>query len=177
MKSISIDYFKTPFGELILGDFEHKLCLADWRYRKQRTRIDNRIQSFFQADYDLKYSSFLDEVKDQLNNYFKGERKTFDVPIALAGSEFQQKVWRQLIKIPYGRTSSYKELAEKMKMPAGIRAIANANGANAISVIIPCHRVIGSDGKMVGYAGGLNVKEKLLNLEGAIRSSQIKLFE
>ena len=101
----------------------------------------------------------------ELDEYFRGERKEFDIPLLLAGSEFQKRVWQQLRHIPYGQTVSYGELAAAIGAPKSVRAVANANGANAISIILPCHRVIGSDGSLTGYGGGIDTKRYLLELE------------
>jgi len=108
-------------------------------------------------------------VYPQLKEYFNEERKVFDLPLETEGTEFQKKVWDELIKIPFGTTISYKELAVRLGDEKVIRAAASANGANPLPIVIPCHRVIGSDGSLVGYGGGIKIKEKLLTLEG-IRS-------
>ena len=106
-------------------------------------------------------------VYPQLKEYFASERKQFDLPLEIEGTEFQNRVWNELLKIPYGRTISYKELAVRLGDEKVIRAAASANGANPLPVVIPCHRVIGSDGSLIGYGGGLEIKEKLLILEGS----------
>jgi len=105
-------------------------------------------------------------VYPQLKEYFDGERKEFNLPLETEGTEFQKKVWDELIKIPFGTTISYKELAVRLGDEKVIRAAASANGANPLPIVIPCHRVIGSDGSLVGYGGGLKIKERLLTLEG-----------
>jgi len=99
--------------------------------------------------------------------YFNGVRKDFDLPVLLVGSEFQKRVWESLMEIPYGRTLSYMGLTRKLGDEKAIRAVARAIGENAHSIIVPCHRILGSDGSLTGYAGGLRVKKKLLQLEGA----------
>ena len=106
-------------------------------------------------------------VYPQLKEYFSGERKHFDLPLEIEGTEFQKRVWNELLKIPYGRTISYKELAVRLGDEKVIRAAASANGANPLPIVIPCHRVIGSNGSLIGYGGGLEIKEKLLILEGS----------
>jgi methylated-DNA-[protein]-cysteine S-methyltransferase len=106
-------------------------------------------------------------VYPQLKEYFCGERKQFDLPLEIEGTEFQKRVWNELLKIPYGRTISYKELSVRLGDEKVIRAAASANGANPLPIVIPCHRVIGSDGSLIGYGGGLEIKEKLLVLEGS----------
>lgn len=110
-------------------------------------------------------SSVLDNAVSQLNEYFAGTRKRFDLPLKFSGTEFQNRVWCELQNIPYGKTISYKELAEKTGNIKACRAVGMANNKNPIPIIIPCHRVVGSNGKLTGYAGGLEVKKFLLELE------------
>ena len=110
----------------------------------------------------------LKKTIDQLNEYFDGKRKTFDIPLILKGTNFQQKVWKQLQQIPYGQKITYSELATRLGDPQKARAVAGANGLNPIPIIIPCHRVIGADNKLTGYSGGIERKEFLLKLEGAL---------
>ncbi|MBU3160256.1 methylated-DNA--[protein]-cysteine S-methyltransferase [Clostridium frigoris] len=107
----------------------------------------------------------------QLQEYFSGKRKVFDLPLAPSGTEFQQKVWHALREIPYGKTNSYKDIAKNIGNIKAARAVGMANNKNPILIFIPCHRVIGSNGKLVGYAGGLDVKEKLLNIEKENRNN------
>jgi len=104
-------------------------------------------------------------VLDQLHEYLEGQRRTFDVPLDLRGTPFQEAVWNQLLKIPYGGTRSYADVAASIGRPTALRAVGGAVAANPISIIIPCHRVIGKDGSLVGYGGGLPLKERLLALE------------
>jgi methylated-DNA-[protein]-cysteine S-methyltransferase len=105
-------------------------------------------------------------VREQLAEYFAGERREFDVPVKLAGTPFQQRVWRELLQIPFGATINYSELACRVGNPTASRAVGNANGRNPVSLIVPCHRVIGADGKLTGYAGGVERKRWLLEWEG-----------
>ena len=162
---ITIKYYKTPVGELILGSFDDKLCLADWRYRKMRSTIDKRIQTGLNADCIEDSSDVIERAISQFEEYFRNERKEFDIPLLLIGTDFQKSVWDALMQVPYGKTDTYLDLSEKIGNVKAIRAVAGANGANAISIIVPCHRIIGSDGNLVGYAGGLPAKKKLLELE------------
>lgn len=113
------------------------------------------------------------DVFDQLMEYFKGERKKFNLSLEIIGTEFQKKVWNELLNINYGETITYKDLALRLGNLKKIRAVARANGSNPLPIVIPCHRVIGIDGTLVGYGGGLEVKEKLLQLEG---SRTLELF-
>lgn len=117
----------------------------------------------------------LDDVCRQLDQYFAGKRRQFEVRLAPRGTAFQQQVWQALQRIPYGTTCSYSDLANEIDRPRAVRAVGTANGANPISIIIPCHRVIGRDGSLTGYAGGLPRKQLLLELEGALQPQQALL--
>jgi len=114
---------------------------------------------------DINPTSLTDTVYKQLTEYFEGRRKVFDFPIKLNGTDFQKAVWKELLKIPYGETCSYKEIAEKIENPKACRAVGMANNKNPILIAVPCHRVIGADGSLVGYGGGLDMKKTLLDLE------------
>ena len=173
MNRIQTTYYKTPFGELILGSMEHQLCLCDWSFRKMRSSIDERIQSGLKATYSEEGSDIIEETKAQLSQYFNGERHQFDLPLLLVGSEFQKKVWNELLQLTFGKTESYAGLSKKLGNEEAIRAVASANGANAISIIVPCHRILGSDGSLTGYAGGLETKKKLLHLEKAFQQGEL----
>lgn len=177
MNQISIQYYKTNIGELILGSFQNDLCLCDWRYRKSRNAIDNRIQEGLKSEYIEDTSAVITSAIQQLEEYFQKERIGFDLPLLFIGSDFQKKVWNELLQIPYGKKISYMTLTKKIGDVNAIRAVASANGANAISIIVPCHRVIASDGKLTGYAGGLPAKKKLLTLEtSSAEGEQLNLF-
>ena len=125
------------------------------------------MQKTLHADYKETTSDILSETVRQLDEYFAGKRRNFTILLQFVGTDFQKKVWNKLLKIPYGKTVSYGELARMIDMPKAVRAVANANGANAISIIAPCHRVIGSDHSLTGYGGGLAAKKMLLDLETA----------
>ena len=168
MSSICIQIYKSPVGEILLGSYDNKLCLADWKYRKMRTSIDKRLQKGLKAEYVEESSVIIEEAITQLDAYFEGKRKTFDIPLRMVGTDFQRSVWDGLIQIPYGTTFSYLDLAKRIDNEKAVRAVASANGANAISIFIPCHRIIGANGDLVGYAGGLPAKKKLLELENKV---------
>lgn len=131
------------------------------------------IELYFAKDIEmqkigLNETLLLKETAKQLEEYFAGKRKNFDLPLCPEGTVFQKKVWEALETIPYGETWSYKQVAEKVNSPKAYRAVGMANNKNPISILIPCHRVIGASGKLVGYGGGLEIKEYLLNLEQKI---------
>jgi len=121
--------------------------------------------NFVEIKQEENKSILTEKVKEQLIEYFDGERKYFDIPLLLNGTDFQLKVWNELKNIPYGVTVSYKQVAQNIKKPKAFRAVGLANGKNKIPIIIPCHRVIGHNGKLSGYAGGIWRKEKLLQIE------------
>lgn len=157
--------YKTPCGILKLGSLDSQLCLCDWQVEKHSTHVDNRLRRILHAEFEEGTSGVMVEAARQLDEFFAGQRSVFDVPLLFAGTAFQQAVWRDLLHIPYGHTISYGEMAERIGMPRAVRAVANANGANAISIFVPCHRVIGSDHSLTGYGGGLEAKRWLLALE------------
>ena len=176
MNQIKIQYHKTKIGDLILGSFENKLCLLDFRYRKMRKTVDNRIKNGLNAEFVEKDASVLGQTRRELDEYLNSKRKEFNTPLLMVGSDFQKSVWDALMKVPYGTTSTYLALAKEINNEKAVRAVANANGANAIGIIIPCHRIIGSDGELVGYGGGLPVKKRLLKLEKSHFNGQEMLF-
>jgi len=155
-----ISYYESPIGELALVGDEDKLIILGW------TGEDMPEDAILCAGGQE--TPVLLRTKQQLDEYFAGTRREFDLPLAPAGTEFQRKVWDALCTIPWGETRSYGEIAAQVGNPKGSRAVGGANNRNPIAVVIPCHRVIGSSGKMVGYRGGLGIKEHLLKLEGII---------
>lgn len=165
MSKVNIKTYKSPIGELLLGSYKEKLCLLDFKYRRMRTAVDKRIQKGLNAEYVEQSTDVIEETIAQLEEYFAGSRKTFDIPLLTVGTAFQKSMWNGLVKIPYGTTASYLKLAKNIGKEKAVRAVASANGANAIGIIIPCHRIIGSNGSLVGYAGGLPAKKMLLELE------------
>lgn len=151
-------YIDSPVGQLQLVAHDQALVAIKWDTEDpKRLRLANLIEH--------QTHSILLKVEKQLDEYFRSQRQVFDVPLDLAGTEFQQKVWRALQDIPYGQTRSYKEIAEQIGNVKAVRAVGAANGKNPISIIVPCHRVIGASGQLVGFAGGLDYKQSLLQLE------------
>lgn len=163
--NIHISYYKTKIGELILGSFDGKICILDFRYRRMRTTVNNRIKKHLNANFIEHEDEVILETKKQIDEYLQGQRKEFNIPILLLGTEFQKQVWNEVLNVAYGETASYLDIAKRINNPKAIRATASANGANAIALIIPCHRIIETNGELGGYGGGLPVKKRLLNLE------------
>jgi len=168
MNAIHIQYHKTSIGELILGCFQDRLCILDFRYRKMRNRVDKRINQGLNADFIEQDNDILQKTRQQIDEYLSAQRKQFDIPILMVGSDFQKQVWQQLIGVSYGQTSSYLDLAKKINNKKAVRAVASANGANSIALIVPCHRIIESNGELGGYGGGLSVKKRLLKMEACL---------
>jgi len=163
MNQIYYSRFESPVGPLLLAGSKTGLQLVSFGAGNRTKRVE--------PEWRRDDSAFVEVVR-QLQSYFIGERKTFDLALVLEGTDFQRRVWTALRKIPYGETISYKELAEIIGSPKAVRAVGAANGANPIPIIIPCHRVIGNDGSLTGFGGGLPLKKHLLELE----SQQLKLI-
>lgn len=151
-------YMDSPVGALKLVAHDHALVAVMWDNEDhKRVRLAELIE-------DHQHPMLL-RVKKQLEQYFAGQRQQFDLPLDFQGTDFQQQVWQTLLTIPYGETRSYKEIAVQIGNEKAVRAVGAANGRNPISIIAPCHRVIGSSGALVGFAGGLDKKQILLSLE------------
>jgi len=149
----NIWYYDYPIGEIGIIDDNGRVagvCFADSRDR---------------AGFTVSKTQLLNEAAEQLSEYFNGTRRDFELPLSLQGTEFQQRVWHALRSIPYGETRSYKEIAIQIGRPRAARPVGMANNKNPIAIIIPCHRVVGHDGRLVGYGGGLHIKRYLLELE------------
>jgi len=149
-------YFDTPIGELLLAGEQEKLALIGFPEGSMRRNPE--------SDWIYNEAPF-EAVRQQLSEYFAGERKNFDVPLSLDGTEFQVSVLEALLDIPYGETTSYGAIAKQIGRPKAVRAVGAANGRNPIPIIVPCHRVIGSSGDLTGFGGGLDTKAALLRLE------------
>ncbi len=149
-------WFESPIGPLLLAGADSKLKLVSFAKGKHARQVH--------PDW-IEDGSVFAEAIAQLQRYFAGNLETFDLPLLLEGTTFQKKVWTALKNIPYGETISYKTLAQRVGSPKAVRAVGAANGANPIPIILPCHRVIGNDGSLTGFGGGLPLKQKLLALE------------
>jgi methylated-DNA-[protein]-cysteine S-methyltransferase len=167
MEVINISYYKKHGLEYILGSFQGKLCLLSSINGKNTKKLKDKLQKKLNAKFTQREDDILKEAKKQFDEYFKGKRKNFDIPLLLTGTEFQKKAWEILLKIPYGKTANYKEQSRLIGNEKAVRAVANANGANPIAIIVPCHRIIGSGGSLTGYAGGMELKKRLLELESS----------
>lgn len=150
--------FSSMIGPLLLEASDKGL---------RRVSLTNTLKKFpEQTKMSGRAEKILDAACRQLSEYFQGARTSFDLPLDLGGTDFQKQVWSELSRIPFGRTVSYADIARKIKNPKAVRAVGSANGKNPVCIIVPCHRVITSDGRIGGYAGGVSIKSKLLSLEG-----------
>lgn len=159
---ISIRHLNTPLGVMIAGATDNGLCLLEYHDRTLLTKELEDLQVLLNAEVTEQDHPIIDRANSELHEYFAGSRKNFSVPLLTPGTQFQQKVWHSLIDIPYGETRSYIMQSEILGDVKSIRAVAHANGCNRISIIIPCHRVIGKNGSLTGYGGGIERKRFLL---------------
>jgi len=162
---VSCAAIDSPVGCLLAGVADGALCCLEFsdptRLELQIERLKNRLR----ANVVSGRHTLLEDVTCQLEEYFTGKRRTFDVPLAYPGTDFQERVWSALREIPYGETCSYQAVANRVGSPHAVRAVGQANGMNPIAIVIPCHRVINSSGTLGGYGGGLPRKQHLLDLE------------
>ena len=162
---IRVDRLATPLGPMLVGATDTQLCLLEFVDRRMLPAQVQRLRRRLGAAFVPDRNSIIDQTEGEISDYFDGSRQDFTVPIVTPGTEFQEAVWAALTCIPYGRTVSYRDLAEEVGHPGAVRAVGTTNGLNALAIIVPCHRVIGADGKLVGYGGGLWRKKRLLELE------------
>ncbi len=174
-KIIDLIRLETPIGPMIACADERGICLLEFTDRKMLETEFKNLSGRLNANIIPGDNRFFHKLQIQLKEYFESRRKEFTIALSLVGTPFQISVWNELLKIPYGKTRSYQQQANALSNPGGVRAVANANGMNKIAIIIPCHRVIGSDGQLTGYGGGLWRKKFLLELEQQ-NNKQLNLF-
>ena len=150
---------ETPFGSLRIAGTAQGLTIVGFTAGDQPPRQERNGEG---------HTELVREAKQQLHEYFEGRRRCFTLPVAPAGTPFQRRVWEELQNIPWGATTTYREIARRIGQPTAVRAVGSANGRNPVAIVIPCHRVIGSDGSLTGYAGGIATKRRLLQHEGAL---------
>jgi AraC family transcriptional regulator, regulatory protein of adaptative response / methylated-DNA-[protein]-cysteine methyltransferase len=156
---------ETPLGEMVAGATDEGVCLLEFTDRRMLPTEYIDLTRLLKTTFEEGENKHLKKLRKQLKEYFDGTRKEFSLPLVTPGTEFQQSVWKELQNIKFGTTRSYQEQATALSRGDSVRAVANANGMNRISIVIPCHRVIGSDGRLTGYGGGLKRKKWLLDHE------------
>ncbi len=167
-RAIHYAVFSTPLGKMIAAGYKNRLCRLEFLGRKKPSAILKPIAERLKTEMSGGKSPILDETRKQLKMYFDGRLKKFNLPVELIGTDFQRSVWRQLTRIPQGKTVNYGKIAERIGKPKGARAAGMAIGSNPISIVVPCHRVIGKSGDLVGFGGGLWRKKWLLKHEGTL---------
>lgn len=172
--TVTTNIYHSPCGTLILGSTNGKLCLCDWQTGHRHSIICKRLADRLKSELKPGTSPEIILAKSQLDEYFAGRRYAFNIPLLPTGTDFQEKVWNALLSIPFGNVLSYGAIADIIGMPKAVRAVANAIGSNALSIIVPCHRVIGNDGTLTGYGGGIETKRYLLNHENKYSSFLMK---
>jgi len=165
MNTISHISLQTPLGEMVAGATDAGLCLLEFADRKMLPTEYKHLSKYLNGEFTEQEHPLFIPLRQQLAEYFDGKRREFDVLLNAPGTPFQKRAWDELLKVPYGSTRSYKQQAIALGDAGAVRAAARANGMNRISIIIPCHRIIGDDGSLTGYGGGLWRKRALLDLE------------
>lgn len=162
---ITAMWIESPLGPLVAGATSKGICLLEFTDRRMLNAQFATLRQRFKQSIVPGETAHLTNLKKELKEYFDGTRKKFTVPLVYPGTEFQTKVWDQLLKIPYGQTVSYEDITRRIGITKAVRAVGHANGLNRIAIVIPCHRVVNKDGKLGGYGGGIWRKQKLLSLE------------
>jgi AraC family transcriptional regulator of adaptative response/methylated-DNA-[protein]-cysteine methyltransferase len=156
---------ETPVGEMVIGATASGCCLLEFHHPERWDTVEKKIKAIYHAELVTGENQFIRQTEKELTEYFERRRKVFGVPLDVRGTDFELKVWEQLSKIRYGEVTSYSALAKAIGLPKSARAVGGANGKNRIAIVIPCHRVIGSQGHLTGYGGGMEKKRFLLELE------------
>ena len=165
----------TPLGAMVAAASETHLLLLEFSYRSKLDEQLARVRRAFGCELEPGASPVFDLLQRELVAYFRGECREFTLPLQVPGTPFQTRVWAELRRIPHGTTTTYARIAQAVGQPSAVRAVARANGDNRVAIIIPCHRVIGSDGSLTGYGGGLWRKKRLLEIEAAAQT--LPLFD
>lgn len=167
---IRLAWIETPLGPMIAGAVQDGICLLDFTERRMLEREMEKLAAIMKATFTAAPHELHERLREELKEYFEGRRLNFTVPIIYPGTDFQRRVWNELISIPLGETRSYEEMARRIGSPGASRAVGLANGLNRIAIVIPCHRVINKDGSLGGYGGGFWRKKYLLDHEQRIKS-------
>ncbi|MFH1680381.1 MAG: trifunctional transcriptional activator/DNA repair protein Ada/methylated-DNA--[protein]-cysteine S-methyltransferase [Candidatus Eisenbacteria bacterium] len=168
---VSLARIPSPLGPLVAGAVPSGICLLEFADRRMLETQLTTVQKLFRLPVVPRPTDLLKRLRDELSGYFAGEARRFTVPVVYPGTPFQRKVWDELVRIPYGETRSYEDLARAIGSPRAGRAVGRANGQNRVAIVIPCHRVVNKNGRLGGYGGGLRRKQFLLDLEGGSRDT------
>jgi AraC family transcriptional regulator of adaptative response/methylated-DNA-[protein]-cysteine methyltransferase len=168
---VVVDWLESPLGPLVVGAVQKGVCLLEFTDRRMLETQFTTLRKRFEAPILPGNHEHLEQLKDEMARYFTGQLTNFNVPLVYPGTPFQQRVWEGLLRIPYGQTRSYEDLACAVGVPGGSRAVGRANGSNRIAIVIPCHRVVNKSGELGGYGGGLWRKQFLLDLERRVKGA------
>jgi AraC family transcriptional regulator of adaptative response/methylated-DNA-[protein]-cysteine methyltransferase len=166
---IRLAWIESPLGPMVAGATERAICLLEFTDRRMMEAQLKTLRSRFRLPLFPGESPLFDRLRVELVEYFAGKRRIFDLPLEYPGTDFQRRVWESLLRIPYGETRCYAEIARELDVPGAARAVGHANGLNRIAILVPCHRVINADGGLGGYGGGLRRKLRLLETESSVR--------
>ncbi len=166
---------ETPIGDMVAGSTEDGICLLEFADRRMLNTEYKILSRYLKDDIGDGHTFFIENITKELSEYFEGKRRSFSVPLVFTGTDFQISVWGELLRIPYGTTRSYSRQAEAIGGISSVRAVANANGMNKISIVVPCHRVIGENGNLTGYGGGLWRKKWLIEHEKKFSGQPVSL--
>jgi AraC family transcriptional regulator of adaptative response/methylated-DNA-[protein]-cysteine methyltransferase len=172
-ETVSVTWIESPLGPLVAASLDARVVLLEFTDRRMLEEQFRTLRRHFKRTIIPGETPVLEQLRRELGEYFRGTRKLFSVPLESPGSDFQRRVWRELQRIPFGRTLSYEELARRVGSPGAQRAVGTANGRNRIAIVIPCHRVVNKDGELGGYGGGLWRKHALLDLERGMRRYEV----
>jgi AraC family transcriptional regulator, regulatory protein of adaptative response / methylated-DNA-[protein]-cysteine methyltransferase len=164
-RCVFLTWLQTPLGPMVAGTTDDGVCLLEFTDRRMLEAQFDTVRRRFGGPAILGSNEHLERLQDELTGYFAGKVRAFSVPLVYPGTPFQQRVWENLLEVPYGETRSYQDLASVVGNPAAVRAVGRANGMNRIAILIPCHRIVNKNGDLGGYGGGLRRKQYLLNLE------------
>jgi AraC family transcriptional regulator of adaptative response/methylated-DNA-[protein]-cysteine methyltransferase len=173
---VRMAWIESPVGPLITGATDQGVCFLEFTDRRRLEAQVEKLKKLFPMGVVPGENKYLKLLREELTLYFEGRLREFKVPLIYPGTPFQERVWNELLRIPYGETRSYEQMAQNIGKPEAIRAAASANGMNRIAILIPCHRVVNKSGKLGGYGGGLWRKQFLLNLESAKPQESLNLF-
>jgi len=168
MNAINLQFYKHKYTEFVIGSYNGRVCILDYRYRKQRASLDRKISAALNAKFVYKNDETIEHAISQIDDYFMGMQNNLTFNVLPIGSRFDKQVWNELSSIKSGETSTYSELASKMGPLVSPRNVAISCGLNTLAIIIPCHRVINSNGDIGNYGGGVDMKERLLRLESRL---------
>ena len=173
MNALVTHHLETPLGRAIAAATQRGICMLEFGDDDRVDRQLDALEEALEAEAAMGASPLFQQLELELTGYFEGTRRSFEIALHTPGTAFQERVWEALQEIPFGQTTSYRNLAHQINAPSAMRAVGGANGANRVSVLVPCHRVIGADGSLTGFGGGIELKKRLLDHERAVSGESL----